>query len=169
MEQQKPKPKVDVIKPDLKLQLKVGTGELDQRTLDKCKVAMETSQKKVDFVPLALVLLEALKTTIIQLRDHNLEKDIATRQMTSTVMQLKANASTFGYPLVGNLAAIMLDFLESLTEVDNNAIAIVEAHHVTLGALVKSRMSGDGGPQGKALETELMSAIQRYNNARSKA
>ena len=43
-------------------------------------------------------------------------------------MELGVNAGTFKYELIGNLANIMLTFLEALRVADDNAIEIVNAH-----------------------------------------
>ena len=78
-------------------------------------------------------------------------------------MTLKANASIFHYPLVGELAKIMLDFIETIKVLDKDAIDIVSAHHDTLYAIIKKKMRGDEGlKQGEAFITELKEACARY-------
>lgn len=82
--------------------------------------------------------------------------------MAGCVMQLKANAAVFHYRLVGNLAQVMLGFLESLTHIDDNALEIVDAHHKTLNAIIAKQMKGDGGQHGQELQQELIRACERY-------
>jgi hypothetical protein len=81
-------------------------------------------------------------------------------------MELKANAATFRYSLIGNLANIMLSFLESLTVMDKDAIEIVKAHHSTLHMIIVRKMTGDGGEGGKQLQKELQQACDRYYHKR---
>ncbi len=63
---------------------------------------------------------------------------------------------------VGNLAQVMLGFLESLSHIDDNALEIVEAHHKTLNAIIAKQMKGDGGKYGQELQEELTHACERY-------
>jgi hypothetical protein len=83
-------------------------------------------------------------------------------------MELKANATIFHYSLIGNLASIMLSFLESITKLDEDAISIVQAHHSTLQAIVQNKMKGDGGKNGKTFEKELKQVCARYYSKKKK-
>ena len=84
--------------------------------------------------------------------------------MAESVMQLKANAAVFRYTLIGNLANIMLGFLESVRTIDGDVIEIVAAHERTLSVIVIKKIEGDGGTNGKLLEEELQNACKRYLN-----
>ncbi len=149
-----------VIKADTSLQSRVGTGPLDERVVEKCQDVMDNND--VDFAPLAMEFLDKLAEAIKNARAGDLELDKAVGAMTEPVMQLKANAATFRYNLVGNLANVMLSFLEAVKEMDKTVLDIVDAHHKTLSAIVIKKMSGDGGAHGKQLEDELKGACKRY-------
>ncbi len=149
------------------LQAKVGAGPLDKNIVEECQKVMD--QNDIDFVPLGLEYLEKLDSAIKSAKSGQASKNDAVVLMTSPVMQLKANAATFKYTLIGNLANVMLSFLESIKEIDEGVIQIVEAHHKTLSAIVIKRMEGDGGPYGKKLEDELKNACKRYFNNKKKA
>jgi len=88
--------------------------------------------------------------------------------LTAPVMELKANAAIFKYALIGNMANIMLSFLETITQMDNDAVEIVKAHHNTLHMIVVKKMSGDGGAGGKMLLQELQQACDRYYQRKAK-
>lgn len=149
-----------IIKANYALQAKVGLGPLDLEVVRKCQAVMDSNQ--VDFAPMAEQLLIKLKRTIDKLAKKELNIHQGTAEMRATVMELKANAGTFGYPLIGNLANIMLSFLEAIRVIDNDVIDIVDAHHKTLSIIVSKRMKGTGGEHGKLFETELKSACKRY-------
>ena len=84
-------------------------------------------------------------------------------------MELKANAKIFHYDLVGNLANIMLNFLESITSLDKDALAIVRGHHETLRGIINNNLRGDGGQKGQIMITELENACARYYKKQRKS
>ncbi len=149
-----------VIKANYMLQAKVGAGPLDEAIVERCQKVMDSN--KVDFTPLAKEYLEELAKIIDQTKSRKLTRDEAVEKMTQPIMQLKANATTFKYTLIGNLANIMLSFLEAVKELDQDVIDIVVAHHKTLSAIVIKKMQGDGGENGKRMEKELKAACKRY-------
>lgn len=157
----KAKKKGRVIKASTLLQAKVGLGPLDQKVLRRCQDVMDNN--KVDFTPLAREYLRKLEGAVKDTRDGLFNRNKAVQMMTEPVMQLKAHASMFKYTLIGTLANIMLSFLESIREIDDDVLEIVEAHHKTLKTIVSKKMEGDGGEHGKTLQDELNQACQRYH------
>ncbi len=158
---------VKVLKADMALQAKVGTGPLDEKAVERSQTVMDENSAQVDFAPLAMEYLNKLEAAIESASDSSVSMTEVIQGMTTPVMQLKANASTFKYNLIGNMANIMLSFLEGVTEMDKDAISIVNAHHQTLKAIVLKKMVGDGGPIGKQMEDELKGACKRYFAKRS--
>lgn len=151
---------VKVYKANKTLQAKIGSGTIDEKTVERAQSVMDNND--VDFTPMAIEYLDKLEEAIKQIKAGSLPMKEAIQSMTAPVMQLKANASTFKYNLIGNLANVMLSFLEGIKEIDNDVIAIVSAHHQTLKAIVLKKMSGSGGVAGKAMEEELQNACTRY-------
>ena len=149
-----------VIKANRGLQTKVGTGQLDEDLLAKCQSVMDGND--VDFEPMAKEFLNLLGDAIKNAKEPGANTKKVIHSMTAPVMQLKANAALFKFNLVGSLANVMLSFLESVEELDKDAIAIVEAHHKTLSAIIIKNMKGDGGTFGKQMEEELRNACKRY-------
>ncbi len=155
---------VKVIKQNYLLRAKIGSGGIPAKILEKCLRIFEFNS--VDFSPMALEHLKKLETVIEDAKQRKLTRDEATTKMTAIVMELKANAGMFNYPLITRLATIMLGFLESMKDIDDDAIEIVAAHHNTLKAIVQKKMRGHGGSAGDNLEKELKSACARYYNSR---
>lgn len=156
--QETKKPKV--IKANYTLQAKVGTGPLDAQKVEACQKVMDNNE--VDFAPMATEILNRLGKAIDDARAGKTDLKQAVQEMTEPVMELKANAAIFRYDLIGNLANVMLSFLESVQSLDKTVIEIVNAHHKTLQAIVMKKMQGDGGKYGKQLEQELKDACLRY-------
>ena len=149
-----------VIKANYILQAKVGSGPLDEKVVKECQKVLDNNN--VDFAPMAKQFLDKLENAIEKAKNGEVKFDEAVNLMTLPVMELKANAAIFKYDLIGNLANVMLSFLESVKELDKTVIEIVSAHHKTLHAIVANKMKGDGGQNGKKLEQELKDACKRY-------
>lgn len=154
---------------NMMLKQKIGSGPLDEDIVKKAQKAID--ENKVDFTPLGMEFLELLQNNLDKVK-NNLKKDnniMAQKQLlTQPVMELKANATIFHYSLIGNLANIMLSFLESIEEIDEDAIAIVQAHHTTLQAIVIKKMAGDGGNSGEIFMKELKQVCARYYSKKKK-
>jgi len=154
--------KANIIKANYVLQHKVGAGPLDEGKVAACQTVIDKNE--VDFVPLGLSILEKLEKALDKANDPTITMDKMKTLLTEPVMELKANATIFKYTLIGNLANIMLNFLETIKVLDKDAIEIVRAHHNSLHMIVVRKMSGDGGAGGKMLIDELQQACTRYYN-----
>jgi hypothetical protein len=148
------------IKANNLLQAKVGSGPLDPKVVQRCQDVMDSNT--FDFTPLADEYLAKLSVALNQARSGEVSLDHTVQSMREAVMQLKAHASIFRYLLVGNLANVMLSFLEHISTLDQDVINIVDAHHRTLKAIVAKKMEGNGGEYGLQLEEELKDACKRY-------
>lgn len=158
--------KARVYRANFMLQQKVGSGPLDEETVKKCQTAIDNNE--VDFTPLGLQYLGNLQEAINKAKSPDTDIQEAKQLLTQPVMELKANATFFHYSLIGNLANIMLSFLESIDQLDKDAVDIVEAHHKTLHAIIIKKMAGDGGEHGAIMVKELKDACARYYAKRTK-
>ncbi len=159
-EQSKIEKAARIIKADLMLRAKIGTGSLDPAVIMRCQNVMEKND--IDFSPIAKEYLNQLSEALEQVKNNIVSGRSAIQALTEPVMQLKANAKIFHYELIGNLANIMLNFLEHIKELDSTALEIVEAHHKTLSIIISQKMTGKGSVLGKKLEDELKNACKRY-------
>ncbi len=146
------------------LQAKVGTGPVEQEKIQVCQEKLD--ENTTDFAPMAAGFLKELREAIDTAQSGDEDLESLRQNVTKPVMHLKANASMFGYTLIGDLANIMLNFLESVRALDKDIIAIIDAHHATLSAIVSKKLSGDGGETGKAMKQELLAACKRYAEKR---
>lgn len=154
------KKKAKVIKANYVLQARIGAGPLDAKRIDACQKIID--ENDIDFAPLASAYLDQLENAIARARSGEISLKSAVQGMTRPVMELKANAATFKYDLVTNLANVMLSFLEAVKSLDKTVLDIVSAHHRTLSIIILKKMKGDGGQHGKLLEQELKDACVRY-------
>lgn len=154
--------KVKTYKAVHELEQRIGSGPLDMQAIKRAQEKIENN--KIDFAPMGLEFLKSLENALDAIK-QNINADNAETQkktLISPVMELKANATIFHYALIGNLASIMLNFLESIEELDKDAISIVRGHHDSLKLILSSKMKGDGGQNGKVMITELQDACARY-------
>lgn len=141
-------------------QSKLATESANEKALKESQNIIDTTD--VDYTPLATELLEQLQTAIEEARSENENTKAAIDRLVKPVMQLKGDAPMFNYELIGTLANIMLNFLESLQTLDKHGLDIVEAHKTTLQFIVKNKMQGDGGSMGHKLVNELRDVCKRY-------
>ena len=145
----------------MSLQLKVGKGPLNQDDVKKMQTAIDNNE--FDFTPMGLKFLEDLQDAIdVIKKSKNTDLNEFRDGLIAPVMQLKANAAIFKYSLIGDLANVMLSFLETITNLDKDAVSIVQAHHTTLNAIITQKIKGDGGDVGALMITELKQACARY-------
>ena len=152
------------IQPNDLLAKKIGVGTLSSVVVERSQKVID--QNKIDFIPIAESFLCQLSEAIKHAEEAGFSKK-ALDNIISPVMQVKANASIFKYVLIGDLANVMLGFLENLNGLDQDAIEIITAHHTTLAHLVSRGMKGDGGDIGTALKDELEGACARYKKIRA--
>ena len=154
-----------VIKADKYLQQKVGTGQINPNIITRSEKIME--EIKVDFAPIAKGFLNEFKKAIDVAEKSETLCNKIKEEITISIMQLKANASTFKHNLIGELSNTTLEFLESTAEIDDVILEILNAQHTTLLHLVNIDTKSDGGKAGEALKIELEEAYKRYNNSKA--
>jgi len=172
---QKRRRKAEIIKPPNRIKQKVGHGGVTNDILEKTQALLESV--KADFPAMAEMHLDALSSAINYIRQvrssakkqKKSEEEELINSVIYPAMQLKAHGGMFKYPLVTHIADNMIQFLEVIPRMDEDALEIVEAHNTTLRAIVQNEISGTGGKKGKALLNELHDACSRYFNKYGKA
>jgi len=159
-----PKGYTNIIKANHLLQAKVGMGVVDEDNINKSQSLIE--KNNFNFAPIARDFLAQFREAINIAKSEPITNRKSIERLIDPVMQIKANARIFKYGLLGDLASILLNFLEGMNELDKDAMDIVEAHYTTLSRIVTSEMQGDGGKDGKALEEEFDAACKRYVQSR---
>lgn len=159
---QTPRRKAEFIKPLNTLKQKVGNGGLSDDILQKAQALLENNA--VDFLPLAEMYLNSLMRGVEKCQKMygttDSESLIAT--MLYPAMQLKANGGMFHYQLVTKIADKLIQFLEVISEPDEDSIEIVLAFHTTMRAIIISKITGNGGRHGFELMQALDEACNRY-------
>ncbi len=75
---------------------------------------------------------------------------------------LKGQGGTFGYPLITSFATSLYRFSSMKTDVEDHHVEIIKSHIDAMRAVIRDRVSGDGGTIGVELARGLDEVIKRY-------
>lgn len=152
--------KVKLIKVENNLRKKVGYGKISEESIARAETLLQGNN--IDFRDIARGIFENFRKDLAIARGMSGHDPLLKERLINSVMELKANAPMFKYELVGDLASIVLSFLEHIKELDKDAISIIEAHEKTLSIIIAKSIMGRGGALGEQLVSELESACARY-------
>ena len=76
---------------------------------------------------------------------------------------MKGQGGTFGYPLITDFADSLYSLTQGRKEVSDNLVELVKSHVDAMRAVIRGRVSGDGGEIGKKLTQTLNEAIDKYS------
>lgn len=138
------------------LRKKIGTGGIEPERLARAEAALDNHQ--IDFKPILQTYIEQLDKELAALKNNNK----ALNPLRTVVMNIKANGGTFGYRLTGELATVVLEFLETVEELDMDGLRIMQEFKKTLEVIVSHDLSGDGGNTGQMLAKEFYAVCDRY-------
>lgn len=83
-------------------------------------------------------------------------------QIAMIAHDMKGQGGTFGYPLITAFADSLYGFTYIKGDVTENQVELVKAHLDAMRAVIRGRVSGDGGEVGKELTQSLNAAIEKY-------
>jgi CheY-like chemotaxis protein len=75
-------------------------------------------------------------------------------------LELRGQGGTFGYPLISTFGKMLYDCTQEGCNEDDHAVEIVKAHIDAMRAVLREKVSGDGGEVGRALLASLKEAIK---------
>lgn len=150
----------ELISPPNRLKEKVGSGGIDETVLMKAQELLE--RNTINFEPIANMLLDLLVEAIADAKSGTTKGEEAIEAMIYPAMQMKAQGSMFHYPLISDISHILVNFLETVEDMDRDVLDIVVAHKMSIKAVLASHLKGDGGKTGKELREALMEACGRY-------
>lgn len=150
----------ELISPPNRLKEKVGSGGIDEAVLMNAQELLE--RNTINFEPIANMLIDLLAEAVADAKSGDLKGEAAIEAMIYPAMQMKAQGSMFHYPLVSDISHILVNFLETVEDMDRDVLDIVIAHKMSIKAVLASHLKGDGGKTGKELREALMEACGRY-------
>lgn len=78
---------------------------------------------------------------------------------------MKGQGGTFGYPLITTFSDSLYGVTEMKTGIEDNHVELVKAHIDAMRAVIRGRVSGDGGDIGAQLTESLNKAIEKHVGA----
>ena len=75
---------------------------------------------------------------------------------------MKGQGGTFGYPLITAFSDSLYGFTTMKTGIEDNHVELVKSHIDAMNAVIKGRVSGDGGDVGAQLTESLNKAIEKH-------
>ena len=150
----------ELINPPNTLKQKVGSGGIEMTSLQKAQQMIE--KNTTDFVPIARELLNALEASITHARDSVTTGEAAIEEMLHPAVQFKAQGALFHFPLITEVSDTLVNFLETVENVDKDVLEIVIAHKKVIGLIIQSNMTDSNTDQAKALKASLLDACARY-------
>lgn len=147
--------------PPNRIKSKAGHGGIPADRIDQANDVLEATD--MDFLPYAEKFLESLKTAIALAKDSNNISDEEKREnLAKPAMEFKANGKIFRYNLITEVAEILLHFIDTLPELNKDAVKVIEAHYTCIEIILNNDMKGDGHKEGYNLLKELDAACKRY-------
>jgi hypothetical protein len=155
----------EMVVPPNKLKEKVGSGGFDEKAITKAQDQIKNNT--VDFQPIAATLMTQMEKAIADARSGAAKGTAAMREILAPAMQLKAQGTMFHYPLVTEISNILVNFLETVTDIDADVLEIITAHKTSLTAVLSGKIKeADKGKVGKELCFALLNTCERYAKTR---
>lgn len=77
--------------------------------------------------------------------------------------ELRGQGGTFGYPLITTFAKMLYTATGEGRREDDNGVEIVRAHVDAMRAVIREKVSGDGGEMGRSLTAGLRATIEKQS------
>ena len=153
--------KAEYITPPHTIRTKVsGGGPLTSQMLKKAEdVVQQHAQKYIERA-------QAQGDGLVEIvREAQTETDDKPRVLERIFLQshdIRGLGSTFGYTLVTNIAASLCNFVESIDDIDNSVVDVLNAHVDALRGMIGNDVKGDGGPIGKEILDGLQQVVAKH-------
>lgn len=87
------------------------------------------------------------------------------KKLREAAHDLKGQGGTFGYPLISRFGESLYDVTAPAETYPDSVVEVIKAHIDAMNAVIKGRVSGDGGEVGSQLIETLQQAIERVAGA----
>lgn len=173
----KPKKESDVyvFKPQNYLREKCAGGRLNPMEKGTMPTdIIEQAEKKLeraalDFTKWAQDYLSKLSDLCTQALMEPGRRTAQFTEINQVALELRGQGGTFGYPLISTFGKMLFDSTKEGCKEDDAQVEIVKAHVDAMRAVLREKISGDGGEIGQALISTLKEGIEKQESARKKA
>jgi chemotaxis protein histidine kinase CheA len=149
---------IEIFMPPNMLRAKVGGagGGVDLAAIKRGEAAVETL--KSEFVD----WLASDVAQLVERRDQFAAAPSAARraQLFRAAHDLKGQAETFGYPLIGRMAASLTRLLDELGPARTVPLGLADAHVAAIRIVFRDKVSAAADPTASALAAELEARVE---------
>ena len=158
----KPLYKVEFIKPINSLRAKVGYGGLNENILNEAQAQIERKSGNLRLF-LEMDLTELMRE-IERARNSGPGEDSKTLigDILVPAINLKANGGMFGYPLVTRIGAKLIEFLDTVGELNRDSIEVMVAFYSAIQSAVVNNGARSSDNMGDKLMPAIEAACLRY-------
>lgn len=136
-----------------------GSGEIPLGLLEEAEAQLQRAA--LDFTEWARDYLAKLARLCEQALAQPSGRRRYFEEINMLAHELRGQGGTFGYPLISIFGKMLYDATGASCREDNNMVEIVKAHIDAMRAVLRDKVSGDGGMVGRELLASLKAAIRR--------
>ena len=138
-----------------------GKGELPTDLLAEAETQLQKAS--LDFTEWARTYLAQLSQLCTDALDGTGGRAKYFEEINVLAHELRGQGGTFGYPLMSVLGKRLYDCTLEGCRQDDDAVEIIKAHIDAMRAVIRDKVSGDGGQVGRALLTALDQAVAQHS------
>ncbi len=137
-----------------------GKGEIPSDLLEEAEQQLQRAA--LDFASWATEYLAKLTDLCTQALLQPGRRNEYFGEIHELALELRGQGGTFGYPLISLIGKMLFDVTHDGCREDDNAVEIVKCHVDSMRAILREKVAGDGGEQGKALVAGLRASINKF-------
>ena len=139
-------------------------GEIPTSLIEEAEEQLERAA--LDFTDWSLGYLAKLSDLCTEALMKPGRRDEYFHEINVLAHELRGQGGTFGYPLISIFGKMLYDVTGDGCREDDAAVEIVKAHIDTMRAVLREKISGDGGNLGRDLLKSLRAAIDKHSAKR---
>ncbi len=133
--------------------------EIDIEALQAAEAAL--AEMAEDYPDWVMKEIEALSELHRRCVDTPEERKEFFSEIAEKAHDMKGQGGTFGYPLITSFAESLYTFSDAKGELSDSSVELIKNHVDAMRAVIKGRISGDGGEIGKEMQSSLDEAIKK--------
>jgi CheY-like chemotaxis protein len=135
-----------------------GPAEIPMELLEEAEQQLQRAA--LDFSTWATEYLSRLSDLCTQALKQPTGRTPHFQNINLLALELRGQGGTFGYPLISTFGKMLYDSTIDGCPEDDNAVEIVKAHIDAMRAVMREKISGDGGAIGRELTMSLTQAVE---------
>lgn len=137
-------------------------GEIPDDLLEKAEKQLERSA--LDFSKMALDLLSRLSQLCTDASMEPGRRSIFFGKINELALELRGQGGTFGYSLISTIGKMLFDVTLEGCKEDDSAVEVVKCHIDSMKAVLREKVTGDGGQLGGQLIKGLEASINKIKD-----